>query len=140
MTPSLEGWPFKAKEVPSPHGVRLTPLDTSPVFQCLGKKQASLLHKQVKSTCTNKSEHHDICYTNITNNSKINLLYSWFKLYHHNLELSLRYTLFGYNANLGTFLTIDAYSSFCINCCMSSIHVSKLSVKCINLCLLKQKY
>ena len=30
MTPSLEGWPTKAKEEPSPHEVRLTPLDTNP--------------------------------------------------------------------------------------------------------------
>ena len=28
MTPSLEGLPTKAKEVPSPHEVRLAPLDT----------------------------------------------------------------------------------------------------------------
>ena len=34
--PSLEGWPTKAKEAPSPHEVRLTPLDTTnPVFLCL---------------------------------------------------------------------------------------------------------
>ena len=32
VTPSLEGWPTKAKEAPSPHEVRLTPLDTNPVF------------------------------------------------------------------------------------------------------------
>ena len=32
MTPSLEGWPTKAKEAPSPHEVRLAPLDTNPVF------------------------------------------------------------------------------------------------------------
>ena len=38
MTPSLEGWPTKAKEAPSPHEVRLAPLDTNPVFQCLGDK------------------------------------------------------------------------------------------------------
>ena len=37
VTSSLEGWPTKAKEVPSPNEVRLTPLDTNPVFQCLGK-------------------------------------------------------------------------------------------------------
>ena len=34
MTPSLEGWPTKAKEAPSPHEVRLTPLDTNPVVVC----------------------------------------------------------------------------------------------------------
>ena len=36
MTPTLEGLPTKAKEAPSPHHVRLAPLDTNPVFQCLG--------------------------------------------------------------------------------------------------------
>ena len=39
MTPSLEGWPTKAKEAPSPHGVIMAPLDTNPVFQCLGDKE-----------------------------------------------------------------------------------------------------
>ena len=39
MTPSLEGWPTKAKEGPSPHEVRLAPLGTNPVFQSLGGKQ-----------------------------------------------------------------------------------------------------
>ena len=38
MTPSLEGLPTKAKEAPSPHEVRLAPLDTNPAFQCLGKE------------------------------------------------------------------------------------------------------
>ena len=38
LIPSLEGWPTNAKEVPSSHEVRLTPLDTNPVFQCLGYK------------------------------------------------------------------------------------------------------
>ena len=32
VTPSLEGWPTKAKEAPSLHEVRLTPLDINPVF------------------------------------------------------------------------------------------------------------
>ena len=40
MIPSLEGWPAKAKEVPSPHEARLTPLDTNQVFQCLGERLA----------------------------------------------------------------------------------------------------
>ena len=35
MTPSLEGWLTKAKEAPSAHEVRMTPLDVNPVFQCL---------------------------------------------------------------------------------------------------------
>ena len=38
MTPSLEGSSAKAKEAP-PHEVRLAPLDTNPVFQCLGSKK-----------------------------------------------------------------------------------------------------
>ena len=32
----LEEQPTKAKEAPSPHELRLTSLDTNPVFQCLG--------------------------------------------------------------------------------------------------------
>ena len=36
MTPSLEGWPIKAKEAHSPLEVRLAPLDTNPVFKSLG--------------------------------------------------------------------------------------------------------
>ena len=36
MIPSLEGWPTKTKEAPSPHEVTLTPLDINPVFQYLG--------------------------------------------------------------------------------------------------------
>ena len=35
MTPSLEGQSTKAKEAPSPQQVRLTPLETNPVFHCL---------------------------------------------------------------------------------------------------------
>ena len=35
MTPSLEGLLTKAEEVHSSHKVRLAPLDTNPVFQCL---------------------------------------------------------------------------------------------------------
>ena len=38
MIPSLEGWPTKAKEAPSPHEVRMSLLDTNPVFQSLGGK------------------------------------------------------------------------------------------------------
>ena len=38
VTPSLEGLPTKAKEAPFPHEVRVAPLDTNPVFQCLGEK------------------------------------------------------------------------------------------------------
>ena len=32
VTLSLERWPTKAKEAPSPHEVRLAPLDTNTVF------------------------------------------------------------------------------------------------------------
>ena len=35
MTPSLEGWPTKAKEAPSLHEARLALLETNPVFSCL---------------------------------------------------------------------------------------------------------
>ena len=35
MKLSLEGWPTQSKEGPSPHEVRLTPLDNNPVFHCL---------------------------------------------------------------------------------------------------------
>ena len=35
MTPSLEAWPTEAKEAPSPHDVKLAPLDTKPVTECL---------------------------------------------------------------------------------------------------------
>ena len=38
MITSLEGWLTKAKEAPSPHEVRLAPLDTNPVFQSLAGK------------------------------------------------------------------------------------------------------
>ena len=36
MIPSLEGEPTKAKKAPSPHEVRMTVLDSNPVFLCLG--------------------------------------------------------------------------------------------------------
>ena len=42
MTPSLEGWSAKAKETPSPHVVRLAPLDINPVFQFLGVRNRAL--------------------------------------------------------------------------------------------------
>ena len=32
VTPSLERWPTKANDSPSPHQVRLAPLDTNPVI------------------------------------------------------------------------------------------------------------
>ena len=36
VLPTLEGWLTKVKEAP-PHDVKVTPLDTNPVFQCLGE-------------------------------------------------------------------------------------------------------
>ena len=47
MTPSLEGWPTKAKEAPSPHEVRLSPLDTNPVFHSLLKATTNLPAKSL---------------------------------------------------------------------------------------------
>ena len=38
VIPSLEGWPTKAKEAPSPNEVRLALLDTNPAFQSLRGK------------------------------------------------------------------------------------------------------
>ena len=35
MTPSLKGWPTKAKQAPSPHEVKLAPLGTNPAIQSL---------------------------------------------------------------------------------------------------------
>ena len=43
MTPSLEGWPTKAKEAPFPHEVGLALLDTNPVFQCHGGNSGFIL-------------------------------------------------------------------------------------------------
>ena len=42
MTPSLEGWPTKVKEAPSPHEIKLAPLDTNPVFQCIAELFSNL--------------------------------------------------------------------------------------------------
>ena len=50
MIPSLEGWPTKAKEAPSPHEVRLAPLDTNLVFQSLrGKSRGGFKTKSKPS-------------------------------------------------------------------------------------------
>ena len=38
MIPAIEWCLTKAKEAPSPRELRLTPLDTNPVSQCLGEK------------------------------------------------------------------------------------------------------
>ena len=42
MTPSLEGRPTEAKEAPSPHEVRLAPLDTNREFPSLWDKASDL--------------------------------------------------------------------------------------------------
>ena len=48
MIPSLEGCATKAKEAP-PHEVRLTLLDTNPVFQCLAVVTKHLHHNKYSS-------------------------------------------------------------------------------------------
>ena len=53
MTPSLERWPTKAKEAPSPHEVRLALLDTNPVFQSLRETlEQNILDKMFQQTST----------------------------------------------------------------------------------------
>ena len=55
MTPSLEGWPTKAKEAPFPHEVRMSPLDTNPVFQSLGGKNVVMLNQlPLRSKCNKR--------------------------------------------------------------------------------------
>ena len=56
MIPSLEGWPTKAKEVPSPHEVRLTPLDTNPVPQCLGHQCISVISIDISALLVERLE------------------------------------------------------------------------------------
>ena len=45
VIPSLEGLPTKAKEAPSPHEVRLDPLDTNQYFIVSGIKVAVALRQ-----------------------------------------------------------------------------------------------
>ena len=47
VTPSLEGWPTKAKEAPSPHEVRMALLDNNPVFQSLGLRSLKYSRKSI---------------------------------------------------------------------------------------------
>ena len=56
MTPSLEGWPTKAKEAPSPQEVRLAPLDTNSVFQSLGGDFLILLYDNLFFSLTYKEQ------------------------------------------------------------------------------------
>ena len=53
VRPSLEWWPTKTKEAPSLHEVRLAPLDTNLVFQCLGEIiiMSSIKMSSLESTC-----------------------------------------------------------------------------------------
>ena len=52
-TPSIEGLPTKAKEVPSSQKVRLVPLDTNQVFQSLGDNSMEKLDSAfVSINCT----------------------------------------------------------------------------------------
>ena len=60
MIPSLEGWPTKCNEAPSPHELRLTPLDTNPVFQCRGVVSTNMIllgnMKATEKTYANSSK------------------------------------------------------------------------------------
>ena len=53
--PSLEGLPAKAKEAPSPHEVRLAPLDTNPAVQ----KSSSRKYNAIVQENTIPSEWND---------------------------------------------------------------------------------
>ena len=50
MIPSLEGWPTRAKEATSPHEVRMSPLDTNPIFQSL-RGALSFCDKLLEDSC-----------------------------------------------------------------------------------------
>ena len=77
MTSALEGWPANAKEIPSPHEVRLAPLDTNPVFQCLGDKiQYSLVFITIFACRVSLSNTTEIP---LTKNTKITLKYFSFE-------------------------------------------------------------
>ena len=52
MTQSLEGWPTKAKEAPSPHEIRLALLDTNPVFQSIGEKSWGIAERPNQHLCS----------------------------------------------------------------------------------------
>ena len=71
MIPSLEGWPTKAKETPSHHEVRLTPLDTNPVFLYLGNiLKFSKIKKNSKKDKSIKKGSHGIEFYNFTGRIK----------------------------------------------------------------------
>ena len=77
MTPSLEGLPTKAKEAPSPHEVRVAPLDTNPVFQCQCQWLGLVLHYIVFCFCISKTfiEQCNLC-------SNHNIFFVHFVLHH----------------------------------------------------------
>ena len=54
MIPSLEGLLTKAKEAPSPHELRLAPLDTNAVFHSL-RDVSSLIRRRCVNTLANHS-------------------------------------------------------------------------------------
>ena len=78
VIPSLEGWPTKAKEAPSPHEVRLTPLDTNPVFQYLGDNLAMSTSNRVERKNYVVKGKTFLClgFWNLTPSGK------WFSYYH----------------------------------------------------------
>ena len=69
MIPSLEGLPTKAKEAPSPHEVRLSPLDTNPVFHSLVGSFNPDLNKEAQevifSRKMTKSSHLQTSFINV---------------------------------------------------------------------------
>ena len=73
MIPSLEGWPTKAKEAPSPHEVRLTPLDTNPVFQYLILFLQLISIKQTKTSINNiiYYKHKQLSFSQIATSHKM---------------------------------------------------------------------
>ena len=62
MTSSLERLLTKAKEVPSPHKVRLFTLDTNPVFKCLRDKKVMNFKEQVGLEPWKKTSRKFYCY------------------------------------------------------------------------------
>ena len=56
MIPPLEGWPTKAKEAPSPHDVRMAPLDTNPVFQTLEGEVIFIVTPSLEGSSTKAKE------------------------------------------------------------------------------------
>ena len=105
MTSSLEGSPIKAKETPSHHELRLAPLDTNPVFQCLGEKKLHYF------TIETSNKFHE-CKKEISEKHAWNLLQLIWKLVLWVCNDQSYYT-FGYYKKAFLHLTsIIAYQSF----------------------------